>query len=97
MADPVAPPQALRIIILDGENAINNVRQRVAREAVVEIQDENHKPVGAGATVMFAIQSNGAATETFSNGSRLLTLVTDAKGQAAMKGLHLNHAPEHSK
>jgi hypothetical protein len=37
--DPQAgpPPQKLNIVIVEGEGAINNIRQRVAREPIVQV------------------------------------------------------------
>lgn len=77
--------RALNLIIIEGEGAINNIRQRTAREAIVEVEDENHKPIG-GAVVTFTLPSSGP-TGTFANGSRVLSLITDSKGQAVMRGL----------
>ena len=46
-------PAKLNISILEGEGSINNIRQRVAREAMVQVDDENHKPVaGSGGYVL---------------------------------------------
>ena len=49
-AAPPAP--ALRIVILEGEDVSNNIKERTAREPIVQVEDENHKPV-AGAAVLF--------------------------------------------
>ena len=35
----------IHIVIVEGDGAINNVRQRVAREPIVQVEDENRKPV----------------------------------------------------
>ena len=78
-------PKQLNISILEGEGAINNIRQRTAREAIVQVQDENHKPV-AGVAVTFFLADHGASG-VFSNGSRSMTLLTDSNGQAAMRGM----------
>ena len=78
-------PKQLTISILEGEGAINNIRQRTAREAIVQVQDENHKPV-AGVAVTFFLADHGASG-VFSNGSRSMTLLTDSNGQAAMRGM----------
>jgi hypothetical protein len=78
-------PKQLNISILEGEGAINNIRQRTAREAIVQVQDENHKPV-AGVAVTFFLAEHGASG-VFSNGSRSLTVLTDTNGQAAMRGM----------
>jgi hypothetical protein len=84
-----APPASLQITILDGEEAINNIRQRTAREPIVQVEDENHKPV-AGAAVIFLLPNDGAGG-TFAGGARTLTTVTDSKGQAVARGLRPNH------
>lgn len=81
----------LNITIVEGDGAINNVRQRVNREVIVEVQDENHKPV-AGAAVTFFLPNQGP-TGVFSNGGRSLTTLSDSSGRAAARGLRLNHMP----
>jgi hypothetical protein len=89
--DPQAgpPPQKLNIVIVEGEGAINNIRQRVAREPIVQVEDENRKPV-AGASVVFLLPNNGAGG-VFVDGSRMLTTVTDQNGQAVMRGFTPNN------
>ena len=88
----VAPPQGLRIMILSGEGALNNIEARTAREPVVQVQDQNHKPV-AGAAVLFTIHggSNGAGG-TFQNKSNTFSTVTNADGIAVATGFHPNNA-----
>lgn len=83
--------KALNIVIIEGEGAINNVRQRVAREPIVEITDENKKPV-AGALVTFMLPGNGPSG-VFANGSNSFTVATDNLGRAAARGLRLNSQP----
>lgn len=78
-------PTKLNISILEGEGSINNIRQRVTREAMVQVDDENHKPV-AGAAVTFFLPEHGASG-LFSNGSRSLTVMTDNTGRAAAQGI----------
>jgi hypothetical protein len=82
-------PTALNIVIVEGEGAINSVRQRVAREPVVQVEDENHKPI-AGAAVTFLLPNQGAGA-SFANGARSLTVLTDDKGQAVARGLRPNN------
>ena len=67
-------PTKLDISILEGEGSINNIRQRVAREAMVQVDDENHKPV-AGVAVTFFLPEHGASG-VFSNGTHSLTVMT---------------------
>ena len=82
----VAP--MLNLVVLEGEGATNNIRQRTAREPVVQVQDENHKPV-AGAIVVFTLPSNGAGG-VFANGARTLSMVSDNQGQAVARGFRPN-------
>ncbi len=82
-------PAKLSISILEGEGAINNIRQRVAREAIVQVEDENHKPV-AGAAVTFFLPQHGASG-VFANGSRSVTVLTDNAGRATAHGIRANN------
>src|SRR5262245_53456677 len=83
-----APPMlaaqtaGLRIVVVEGEDAINVVQQRSAVAPVVEVRDRNDQPV-AGAVVRFAITKGRA---TFS-GARTLTVTTNAAGRAAVTSL----------
>lgn len=81
---------ALNIVVVEGEGAINNVRQRTARAPIVQVEDQNRRPV-AGAAVVFMLPERGA-TGAFPNGSRTLTVVTDSEGRAAARGVRLNNA-----
>jgi hypothetical protein len=82
------PAGQLNIVIVEGDGAVNNARQRVARDPIVQVEDENRKPV-AGAAVVFLLPNQGAGA-AFPNGARSLTVLTDAKGQAAARGLQAN-------
>lgn len=75
-------------MVVEGEGAIDNARQRVTREPVVRIEDDNHKPI-AGATVVFTLPTEGT-TGTFANGSQTLIMTTESNGVAAVKGLRVN-------
>jgi hypothetical protein len=81
-------PTELNIVVVEGEGAINNVRQRAAREPVVRVEDENHKPI-AGAAVVFTLPTDGATGE-FSNGAKSLTIMTDSQGRATAQSLRMN-------
>lgn len=80
--------QKLNIEIVEGEGAVNNIRQRMAREPMVQVTDENRKPV-AGAAVVFLLPNQGAGG-TFANGAKSLTTLTDANGNAVARGLQAN-------
>ena len=82
-------PASLQIVIVEGEGAINNVKQRVNRDPIVQVEDENHRPV-AGAAVVFFLPDQGASG-TFVNGSRTLTVTTDAQGKAVATGIKPNN------
>jgi hypothetical protein len=83
-----ASPTKLNLVIVEGEGAINNIRQRTAREPIVQVEDENHKPV-AGAAVLFMLPDKGASG-TFANGARTLAVTTDSNGRAVAKGYRAN-------
>jgi len=82
------PPGDLKITILDGDNALNNIRLRTAREPVVQVEDENHNRV-PGAVVVFTLPSHGASG-TFLNGASTLTVTTDSQGRAIARGFRPN-------
>jgi hypothetical protein len=85
-------PKALFITILDGEGALNDIRARTAREPIVEVDDENHKPV-AGALVLFSIDSNGSSTPLADfAGSQTLSVQTGADGRAVGHGFQVTRA-----
>jgi hypothetical protein len=81
-------PTELNLIVVEGEGAINNVRQRTAREPLVRVEDENHKPI-AGVAVVFTLPTEGATGE-FAKGAKTLTVMTDANGEAKGTGLKVN-------
>ena len=71
----------LRIYILQGEQAVNNVRTGAATAPVVEVRDANDFPV-AGAEVTFRTPETGASA-VFEGGRHEYTNRTDAKGQVS--------------
>lgn len=75
--------QKLNLTIVEGEGAINNIRQRTTREVIVQVEDENRKPV-AGAAVVFTLPNQGAGG-TFLNGARTFTVTSDAQGRAVAR------------
>jgi len=84
-----AQPQALEITILDGEGALNNIRQRTAREPIVQVKDRNRKPV-AGALVLFAIHDGPSGAGASINGASSFSAITDAGGRAEARGFTPN-------
>jgi hypothetical protein len=73
----------LKITILEGDNPILNTRQRVSREAIVQVEDENRKPV-AGAAVVFLTPNHGPSA-VFVNGAHSVTATTGADGRAVIR------------
>jgi hypothetical protein len=87
-AAPPAP--VLKIVILEGEDVSNNIKERTAREPIVQVEDENHKPV-AGAAVLFTVTTqSGHAGASFLNGAKTFSGQTDANGQIHAQGFHPN-------
>ena len=82
-------PTTLQIEILEGEGAINNIRQRVNRDPIVQVEDENHRPI-AGAAVIFFLPNQGPGG-TFANGSTSFTTSTNSQGQAVARGIRFNN------
>jgi hypothetical protein len=82
-----APP-AFSILVIGGEGSINNVKQRTAREPIVEVRDRNNRPI-SGAAVLFEAPREGASG-TFTGGSPALRVTTDAQGRATGQGFQPN-------
>jgi hypothetical protein len=91
LAQDVATPNMLNIVIVEGEGAVNNIRQRLNREQIVQVEDENHKPV-AGAAVVFFLPNQGAGG-TFPGNSSSFTTTTDQNGRATSRGIQYNGVP----
>lgn len=88
-APATSQPKGLFINIIEGEGALNDIRTRTAREPIVEVDDENHKPV-AGALVLFAVDNGGSSSPfaTFS-GANTVSVQTDAAGRAVGRGFQV--------
>jgi hypothetical protein len=79
----------LRIFILEGNGALNDISSGTATAPVVEVRDERNVPVPA-AEVLFRLPSEGAGA--FFAGRRLSwSAVTDFNGQAAAPSLTPNY------
>jgi hypothetical protein len=83
------PQPKFNIVVLEGEGVINDIKQRVNRAPLVEVRDDNNKPV-AGASVVFFLPNQGPSG-TFANGSKTLTLTTDSQGRASAAGIRPNN------
>jgi hypothetical protein len=85
---PQEPQPKLGIVIVEGEGAINNLKDQTIHPPVIQVQDENQKPV-AGAAVVFFLPNQGPGG-TFFDGTRSLTVTTDAQGRATIRGIRFN-------
>jgi hypothetical protein len=82
-------PAGLQIVIVEGEGALNNIKQRVTRDPIVQVEDENHRPI-QGASVVFTLPNQGPGG-TFDNGTNTLTTMTNNQGQAVARGIRFNN------
>jgi hypothetical protein len=78
----------LKIKILEGNDVVNYFNQRTAREPIVEVDDENNRPV-SGALVLFKLPPSGPGG-FFPNGVKTLSVLADANGRATASGLVAN-------
>ena len=76
----------LEIVVLQGEDGVNIVKNKTAVKPVVQVRHKNYLPgvgvVGgvAGAVVYFSVEGGNSAK--FANGQTTMSVVTDANGQA---------------
>ena len=84
---PLFAVERLQIVVLEGQGAINNIKAGTGRDPIVEIRDENGKPVLA-ATVTFQTPSTGPGA--LFGSSHMIIAHTDSSGRAAGRGLHPN-------
>ena len=68
-AQTPAPGAKLTLVIVEGDSGINNIKRRATREVIVQVEDENHRPVG-GASLSAFLPSDGASG-TFVDGGRM--------------------------
>jgi hypothetical protein len=78
----------LKIRVLEGEGALNNIRNRVGRDVEVEVVDERDRLV-EGAQVSVVLPMDGASG-TFAANEREYSTTTDARGRAATRGFKPN-------
>jgi hypothetical protein len=87
----VEGPGSLKIVVIQGEGALNSIRNRTATQPVVEVRDENDKPV-EGAEVVFQLPAAGPGG-VFHGWMRNQTARTNAQGQASASGFTPNEEP----
>jgi len=86
-----APTRTLRVVALEGEEAINSIPAHTGTAPVVEVRDENERPV-EGATVIFSLPETGAGG-IFPGDRLTLTKTTNQRGQADATGFTPNFTP----
>lgn len=87
-AEQTGTESQLKVVVVQGQGAINNVRSRTSNEIIVRVEDESQQPV-AGASVAFTLPSQGPSG-SFVNGEQTLVLTTDNMGTAVARGLTPN-------
>lgn len=83
------PATSLRIVVLEGEDAVNIVQQKTAVRPLVEVRDRNNLPV-PGASVTFTVGAGQPAA--FAGGAPTVTVTTNAAGQAPATGFNATGA-----
>ena len=81
---PMAPlpvVQSLKVMVLAGDGELNDLERKIMAPLVVDVLDQNGRPV-EGAAVVFRFPLNGPSA-SFSNGEKTRTVRTNADGQAA--------------
>ncbi len=73
--------QSLKILVLAGDGEQNDLERRVMAPLVVQVEDQNDRPV-EGANVIFRFPINGPSA-TFPEGKSAVTVRTNGTGQAA--------------
>ena len=82
------PGGDLKIVVVQGEGAINNIRTRSAAPLIVEVRDTGDKPV-AGAEVVFQLPPAGPGG-VFNGWMRNQTARTNPEGRAETNGFTPN-------
>src|SRR5262249_28716758 len=84
-------PTELRLVVVQGEGAPTDIRQKSTAEPIIRVEDEKQNPV-VNAVAVFTLPTEGATGE-FGNGSKTLTVMTDNRGVATGQGLRMNGIP----
>ena len=82
-AAAAAQSAGLSIVVIEGEGAVNIIKQKTAVNPIVEVRDRSNLPV-SGVAVTFSVGGQGAS---FAGGASTLTVTTNAAGRAVVAGL----------
>jgi hypothetical protein len=88
--ETVRPP-AIKVEVIAGQAATNNIRTRKGVEPIALVTDERGQPV-AGVMVIFTLPATGPGG-TFADGSKRTIVYTNSEGRAIARGLTPNTAP----
>ncbi len=78
---PLPTVEGLKVMVLAGRNEANDIQRKVMAPLVVEVLDQNDRPV-EGAEVVFRFPLEGPSA-TFSGGRTSQTVRTNGQGEAA--------------
>jgi len=84
------PVPALKVVVLEGNGAINNIRLHRAKDPVVQVMDDQDRPI-PDATVTLTLPATGPSG-AFLDGAKTLVAHTDKEGKAYGRGLQPNGA-----
>jgi hypothetical protein len=88
LASQVVLAQEIRVVILEGDGALNNIKSERAKEPVVRVETSSGRPI-EGAAVHFTVPSTGPGL-LLDGGS---TAITDSRGVAVGRGMRPNRTP----
>ena len=78
---PLPTIEGLKVVVLAGREEVNDIQRKVMAPLVVEILDQNDRPV-EGAEVIFRFPLEGPSA-TFAGGRTSLSVRTNGQGEAA--------------
>ena len=85
---PGASSEGLKVVVVQGEDAKNNIRMKTPSEVAVKVTDEAEKPV-VGAEVVFQVPGSGPSGR-FYDWLQTQTVKTNGEGVARARGLTPN-------
>ena len=88
-----ASPQGLRILALEGDNAVNYIPLRTVTAPVVEVRDENDRPLEGAVVTFKALSTSAGVGGSFEGGQSSQTARTDYRGQAGARGYTVTDKP----
>ena len=85
LAQAAGPGRTLKVVVLDGDNAMNKTGTRTAVQPVVEVRNEDDRTL-SGVTVIFQLPSLGPGA-LFPDDKLEQQTLTNTQGQASTKGM----------